>query len=56
MAATSETISEAFDLIFADDDPKRRRSAIVVFQPPEQDLESLGRALRKNHDSSSFSF
>lgn len=39
-------ISQAFDLIFAGDEPNRRRSAIVVFEPPAID-QVEGRTLRK---------
>ncbi|WP_017323985.1 S8 family serine peptidase [Synechococcus sp. PCC 7336] len=46
----SSKISEAFDLVLASDPPNKRRSAIVVFKPPESNLITTDRAFRKIAD------
>jgi hypothetical protein len=47
LMAIDEKISQAFELVFAEGDPHRRRSAIVIFDAPESPLKTQDRQLRK---------
>lgn len=46
MAATDK-ISQAFDLVFSEDEARKRRSAIVIFKPAPQRLTTRDPKLRK---------